>query len=133
MKNLEDFKDYEGIDISPKISLYEYGLMCKKYDKDYPDEYHVIYGVECDDRGNFNLFESAYKRESELDNLVLGKEWLDQRGIESFFNTIDTPIGEWLKLPFYMKLHDLVSHFGFMDILGSVYYGFEIREFETAE
>ena len=126
-KSLYDYRGFEGIDASLEISLFEYGVICKHTPKDYPDEYRVIYGVEVDEQGNYNLVDSTWKRESELDNLIQGKEWMSKDAVDSFLRTCGTSLGDWLELSFITKLHDLVSYFGFMDILGSVYYGFEIN------
>ena len=138
-KSLYDYRGYHGIDASLDISLFEYGLICRKFTKSnikkyewkklhqHSDEYRIIYGVETDEQGNYNLFEPTYKRESELNNLVLGNEWISKDVIDSFLETHDTTLETWLELSFIMKLHDLVSHFGWMDVLGSVYYGFKIN------
>jgi len=127
-KCLYDYRGYHGIDVSLDISLFEYGLICKKYTVDYPDEYRIVCGVECDEQGNYNLFDYFYIQESYLDNLVKGEEWISIKDIDQFFETVDSNLKDWLGLPFIIKLHNLVGYFGWMDILGSVYYGFEINK-----
>lgn len=125
-KNIYHFRGYHGIDADLETSLFEYGLICKQVIP--KNAYKVIYAVEADSKGNYNLFESTWTTETQLNNLVLGNEWMDQDAINSFLDCQGTSLADWLDLPFISKLHDLVSYFGWMDVLGSVYYGFTINK-----
>lgn len=119
MKHLSEFSDYHGIDSSNEISLFEYDLIVKLVDPE-KKEYHCIYKVEQD------LFESASITEAEVNSFIEGKKWMDEKTINSFLVTMDCTKEEWLQSSFVCKLFDLLNYFGFMDIMGSTYYGFEV-------
>jgi len=129
MKAIEDHKDFHGIDASLDISLYEYGLICRPYTKDgQKDEHKVIYGVNRDESGNYDLFGGGFIREHDLDELVNGNDWMDKDDIKGLLSFVGSSINVWLKLSFITKLWNLVNYFGYENIMGSEYSPFEISE-----
>ena len=128
MKNLNDYKDFHGVDASNEISLFEYGLLCKQYTKDgRKDEYFCVYGVSSNNNTNeYNKFDTGYITEEELNNLVTGKNWMNESDINSFLDCNGMKLPAWLELSFISKLHDLISYYGYENIMGSSYNTFEI-------
>ena len=126
MSTLKDYKDYQGQDTDLKISLFEYGLICKHVTKDYPDEYHVIAKI----RTNPDIFDSGYFRESELNNLMLGQDWASQGDIAGVLSCVGLDLNEWLKLSFISKLSDLVGYFSIENFISPSRGTFEITEVE---
>lgn len=104
-----------GLDISNRISLLEYGLLvtCTQYGQS--DEHFVVYKV-CND-----AFDTGYKREHELDDLINGKSWATEQDINSFLLTVGSTKREWLLLGFLQKLYDCINTWGVENILGSSY------------
>ena len=126
MNTIKDFKDYSGPDMDLETSLFEYGLICKHTTKDYPDEYHVIAKVGV----NLDTFDSGWIRESELDDLMHGRDWMDQKDITNVLNFVGMDIKDWLELFFINKLSDLVSYFGIENFIGPSYGSFQITQDE---
>jgi hypothetical protein len=118
-------ESWEGVDADNETSLFEYGFVAKQRpDKDYSDEWFVLY-----DAGN-NKFDTGHIRETELDNIVLGKEWANEKDIQSLLKFVDSDRESWLQSGFVNKLSDLISYFGVENIMGSSYGGFSQEEAE---
>jgi len=118
-------ESWEGVDADNETSLFEYGFVAKQRpDKDYPDEWFVLY-----DAGN-NKFDTGHIRETELDNIVLGKEWANEKDIQSLLKFVDSDRESWLQSSFVNKLSDLISYFGVENVMGSSYGGFSKEEAE---
>ena len=118
-------ESWEGVDRDLETSLFEYGFVTKQRpDKDYPDEWFVLY-----DAGN-NKFDTGHIRETELNNIVLGKEWAKPKDIEEFLSFVGTDLEDWLQSSFTNKLSDVLSYWGPDNIMGSSYGGFSKEEAE---
>ena len=116
---LSELKDYEGIDASLEISLYEYGLLTKKENKNI----HVWCGVGADKSGNYIEFVSYNTTEEELNNII-NESWFDKK---AFFQTADIKDDkEYKKLWYVHKLSDLLCYYGHENVLGSCYFPIEI-------
>lgn len=106
-----------GVDVDNEISLFEYGLLVTPYDKDgQKDEYFVVYHI-----GN-NNFDTGYKQEYELNNLIKGTDWANQKDINNFLEYVGQTKEEWLKLPFVKKLSDCLSYWGYENVMGTCYH-----------
>jgi hypothetical protein len=118
MKKLSDYKDYEGVDGSLEVSLYEYGLIWKTIDN---EEYKFIYGVDIDDKGFYNKFDYAYL--SKKDFVDIFNDWGNKSDIESFTGEkFDT----WIE-SFPHCVFDMLGYYGCYNVFGSSYYNpFEI-------
>ena len=107
--------DFIGIDASLETSLFEYGLIVCPYYKDgVQDEYFCVYSIG-------EGFDTGYKREHELNDLLAGLDWMDNDDIESFLSTVGGSLDDWQKLPFVTKLHDLINYYGYEYIMGTSY------------
>lgn len=109
-------RNFVGTDKSLAISLFEYGVIAEpsKYreqDKA-PDEWFVIYKYGDD-------FDGGFKRECELDELINGDDWADQRDIDSFLSWTGVDKEEWLKTDFIHKIQDCLHYWGADNIMGT--------------
>lgn len=117
-----------GIDANKEISLFEYGLLIAPYIKDgSKDEYFVVYSI-----GN-GLFDTGYKHEHELNDLINGKEWADKESIDSFLSFTGQSLDEWLQMSMVHKLHDCLNYWGYENIMGSGYIDSEFTEKKARE
>lgn len=121
VKSFSDYRDFEGVDASLEISLYEYGLIWHLENAE-TQEYKFIHAIHCS--GEYDLFDYA---------LMDKKEWLrffeDEK---SWFKAGDiaTTSGmsiEELKDNFPKAVHEALLYYGFENIFGSSYNGFEIK------
>jgi hypothetical protein len=109
--------EWMGVDADLETSLEEYQFVAQPYTKDgKKDEYFVIYKMGDDAYG------SGYVRESELDSIIMGKEWASEDDIESLLNSSGVTKDEFLKSSFTMKMSDLLGYYGIENILGMDYY-----------
>lgn len=109
--------EWFGVDASLNISLEEYGFVAtQRADKDYDDEYFVVYKISNDAYGK------SYIRESELNAIIEGKEWADEDDIKSFLDFCGVSKEEWLDSRFEHKLSDLLGYWGHQNIMGIDYY-----------
>ena len=107
---------WTGVDADLETSLFEYGAVAKQpEEKDYTDEWFVLYSVGQD------VFDTGWKRESELDAIVNLEDWANSESIDGFLSTIDSTKEKWLELSFINKFNDLVSYFGIENIMGTSY------------
>jgi len=112
-------ESWEGVDRDLETSLFEYGFVARQNDnRDYDDEWFVLYDI------GENRFDTGHIRESELDNIVLGKEWADNDDVQSFLEFTGSSKEDWLKSPFVNKLSNLLSYFGYQNLMGTSYGGF---------
>jgi hypothetical protein len=109
---------WQGVDKDLVTSLEEYGFVAtQKPDKDYEDEWFVIYKV--DD----GFYDAGYIRESELDALVDGADWMSEEDIKSFLETSGYESAKDFKESAYFinKLSDLMSYYGHENFFGTAY------------
>jgi hypothetical protein len=115
MIKLSELKEYSGTDASKEISLYEYGLLCVEQ---HEEELHCYYGVGCDDEGNYNMFCSGSITKPEIDSMI-NENWFHKH---VFFSFLGMEEKNWLSSDSYIsKLSDLLSYYGFENIMGSNY------------
>ena len=111
-----DIKTWEGTDRSLEISLFENGLVAyQPKDRDFPDEWFVLYKISEDAYG------TGWIRESELDKIIKGEEWASDEDVESFLSTNGSEKEEWLEMSFIQKMSDLLNYWGYENIMGSEY------------
>lgn len=131
MRNLKEFEDYDGCDADIKTSLYEYGLIWKSinkvkffYDPENPnssDEYTFIYGISYDNNSEYNGFDHATMSVKEFREL-LKESWLDLPAILSYCGMNE----ENFINDFPYCISTLISYYGYENIFGGSYGGFEI-------
>jgi hypothetical protein len=108
---------WTGTDADLETSLFEYGFVAKQpQNKDYPDEWFVLYRI------NDDAFGTGWIRESELNAIIEGKEWADEKDIAGFLESVGSGSKEeWLQLSFQHKFSDLINHWGYENIMGTDY------------
>lgn len=116
-----DFLEWEGMDVSLDISLHEYGfLYCKTAQCSEEDEYFVLFSLFNADFPDETLFNTGYYCESDFDELIDGKSWASEEEIDRFLSFQGITKEEWKDFSFALKLHDLLSYYGIVNILNSV-------------
>ena len=114
MKQIKKEYEWVGTDCDIETSLFEYGIIiCKNPHCDTIDEYYYIYKIDSDN------FSTGYIQESEINNLMLEDNWLETSDVLSFTGV---SLEEWINQPLIHKLSDLISYYGYENILGSEYY-----------
>lgn len=109
--------EWVGSDINLETSLFEYGFVARQpKNKDYPDEWFILFQV-----GSGDEFDTGWKREEDLNDLMLGKDWMDENDIQQILDSTGDNIEEWLRSSFLMKLDDLVGYYGWDNIMGTSY------------
>lgn len=121
MKKLKDYSNYTGIDASLEVSLYEYGLIWIKGAEGHEEDFHFIYGVNGNEKGEYNRFDWAdvpidVNPESEWDFV----KW------EKVSKFVGMSKDEFLKQSIPYIVFDLIAYYGSENIFGSSYYPFEI-------
>ena len=107
---------WEGDDKDIAESLFEYGFVVRQPEnKDTLDEWFVLFKV------GENQFDSGWVRESDLDALMKGEDWMDAQTIEQILADYDGDLSDWLSMPFRIKLGDLMGYSGYENIIGSSY------------
>jgi hypothetical protein len=120
--NINELKNqgYEGsCDVDLSISLFEYGLIHKQIND---NEYKFVYGVSIDN-DNYILFDTATYSENEFAELIEQGGWFD---INSILSSTGCSKNDWLKLPLYMRIHDCLRYYGYLNIFGDPGRTFEI-------
>jgi hypothetical protein len=127
-KRLSDFRDYDGVDANLETSLYEYGLIWKKFTRgNHKGNYHFIYGVEISMKtGEYVSFDWG---DIKID-CNPKEEWnfVDWKAILSFigYEGEEERYFQGDMLP--QIVADLISYYGYENIFGSSYYPFEIHK-----
>jgi hypothetical protein len=117
-KRLYDYRAFNGTDASLEISLFEYGLIWKKVKKDYK----FIYGIKVNDVGDYIWFDCAYMP---IDTDI--KEefgWIDDWS--GILSSVGMTEKEFMDMSLPQQICDLISYYGYENVFGSCYYGFEI-------
>lgn len=120
-KNLSELIEsgFEGCDIDLETSLYEYGLIWTKKD----DDYLFYYGIGYDlNKYEYNKFDYAYipvnvRPKSEWD-------WVDWKNMFEFVGLSECEFFD-REVPYIVS--DLISYYGYEEIMGSSYDGFEVE------
>lgn len=112
-----DSNEWVGVDVNLDTSLDEYGVVATQpKDKDYPDEWFVIYKI------NDDAFGSGWVRESEINKIGTQNDWSnDSNNTENFLSYVGMDANNWLNQPFINKLYDLISYWGYENIMGTDY------------
>ena len=121
-KTVTEFEKAEfiGIDASLETSLFEYGLIWHENDQDGDTKF--IYGIR-NTGDSYNLFDYGFYNEKQFTDLI-DSSWFDLNGLLSC-------VGEnkenWLTRRLGDRISDCLSYYGFENIFGSSYGGFEIE------
>jgi hypothetical protein len=123
---MKNFWNWEGVDVDLETSLMEYRL-CWCENEHCAEEGELFFIYRSPDVGG--LFGCAYNRESEINNLIEGKDWMKPAQIEGFLSFVGMERKAWLKLSHGQKVADLCSYFGVENILGTDYNPQPLEEF----
>lgn len=120
---LLEAQGWRGTDASLEISLLEYDFLYRElgYEDADGDDHVFIYRVNC------HLGGRRYDRVGLNSKLNLKKEynWVEW---ESFLAAQDMSWKKWSKLPFALRIYDLLNYYGYENIFGSCYWeGFTIE------
>jgi hypothetical protein len=111
---------YKGVDKSLDISLFEYGMIWKELEN---DEFRFIYRI------NDKLFDYGFFSEKEYKSL-LEDSWFK---LVDVLNCAGLSVEEFNSLSLPQRVFDIVNYYGYENIFGSCYDGFEIKDLEYAE
>lgn len=113
MKNLT----FEGIDRDLETSLFEYNVIASKEEhEDGSGTHFVVYKINDDAYGTGHISEET------INGYIEGKEFMDSKDIRQFLRWSDSIKEDWLKQSFIQKLYDLISYWGYENIMGTDYY-----------
>lgn len=118
MKTSEQVEGFTG---DVKTSLKEYGLVCRR---EKGDQYHFIYSIP-------EGYEEAFIRESDINDLVLGKDYLTSEEINGFLEKNNHTIFKFIQYPILYKVYNLSKHFGYETIMGKSIYPLTLEEVLT--
>lgn len=102
---------FEGVDVSLEISLFEYGFICAPCAL---KEYFVVYNPNTG-----NGFHTAIVQPKDVNALITGNSWASDKDIASFLSFVGCFAEEWLDASFVTKLSDVISFWGWENIVGS--------------
>lgn len=111
---LHPISEYSGVDVNIEISLCEYGIAWF----DAGNEWHFIYGIKRDDKGNFCRFDVGW-----FDKKIDCKKEFGWADLEDVVRGMDLTVEEWLTentLP--VIIADLYVYYGYENIFGSTYW-----------
>ena len=107
---------FEGIDKDLETSLFEYNVIASKEEHEDGSGTHlVVYKINDDNYGTGHI------SEKQLNGYVLGDEFPDAKDIRGFLRWSDSIKEDWLKQSFIQKLYDLISYWGYENIMGVDY------------
>ena len=118
---MKNFEQVEGFTGDVKTSLKEYGLVCRR---EKGDQYHFIYSIP-------EGYEEAFIRESDINDLVLGKEYLGSEEINAFLQKNNHTITKFTEYPILYKVYSLSQYFGYETIMGKSIYPLTLNEVLT--
>jgi hypothetical protein len=104
---LDNF-NYMYFGASPKTSLKDYGMVCRR---ERSDQYYFIYKIN-------EGYEEGFVSETDIKDFMNGESGYSASEINTFLNTINHDSTTFLKLPMLEQVYKLSEHFGVETILG---------------
>jgi hypothetical protein len=101
---------FEGIDGDYEYSLKKHGFICRN---EKSDQYLCFYKID-DDK-----YEYGFVNESELDDIVSLKSWMEESRLNDFLKYCGLNGDKFKKLPFSSKAYSMIQYFGHRDIMGT--------------
>jgi hypothetical protein len=120
MKKLSELKDFHGIDKSNDVSLYDYGLLCKKRNE---IDIQCWVGVEIANDGYYSKFDSFHTNEKDLKE-KMNEDWFNKK---CFLEYVEQTEEEFLSSNFVNQIHSMLLYHGYENIFGSSYFPIEIE------
>ena len=107
---------FEGIDRDLETSLFEYNVIASKEEhEDGSGTHFVVYKIDDDNYGTGHI------SEKQVNGYILGDEFPDAKDIRQFLRWSGSIKEDWLKQSFIQKLYDLISYWGYENIMGTDY------------
>lgn len=103
---------FETLDNNLNVALEKYGLAVRN---ERADEYLCYYKVKD------YIYDYGFIRESELDELLDLKLWIDEESRNKFLEFCDQKLEDYKKLPFIHKLFGMLKYFKVEDIMGKCF------------
>jgi hypothetical protein len=114
--------EWQGTDASLEISLFEYDFIAKQpAERDREDEWFILYRSYPSGMHEGRNFDTGWARESDLDKLINGEDWMTEHDIESLLEWTGMTKEDWLASSFVHKFSDLFGYYGPENIMGSSY------------
>ena len=113
-----------GIDVDIEISLHEYGFAYE----DKGDEIRFWLGIGYDENRDYDKFDWLDLPKNT--DILKEFDWVDINDVLSFTGM---SLNDWLELPLWMKFHDLVQYYGYIEFINYSMcpYKFENNQFLT--
>ena len=118
MKNGQFF----GVDANIKTSIFEYNFLLQWNEKE--NEFFCWYRCPYE----FNKFATSWINEKEINDLILGNDWLTGDDLSSFLDSCDIQQKDVESMPIQSKVSSLLSYFGALEIFGDSYHNFSEKE-----
>jgi hypothetical protein len=100
---------FEGFEEDFRKSLSKHGFICRN---EKSDQYLCFY------KKDTNNYDYSFVNESEIDELVGLKSWVDETKRNEFLQYCGQSLENYYKLPFSHKAYSLMKFFGNEDIMG---------------
>lgn len=113
-KQFSEFSDYEGIDASLEISLFEYGIAWKA-DPTTPDTYHFLIGVGFLRNGEYQYFVEETMSKDDFGKL-LRESWLNKNNL--FLQYIGLDSIEKVEQDFPNTMFTTIQYAGVQNVIG---------------
>ena len=109
---------FHGFDASNEISLLEYGLLVSL--ESHEDNSGTRFAIYRQDQNHFG---TGHFSEKDLNNILTGEDWANEKDLKSFFSFIGcTDRNTYINTAGIVnKLSDLISYFGTDNICGTDY------------
>jgi hypothetical protein len=111
---------FRGVDVSAEVSLVEYGLLCKVvYGGEDGPFFSCIVGVSaCEDSSSYNRFDTFSISVADVESFFTDNLWASIVDVSRWSGW---PVSEWLKLPAFYRLDDLLRYYGYENVFGISY------------
>jgi len=100
---------FQGFEKDLKSALNKHGFICRN---EKSDQYLCFYKID-----DYN-FELGFLNESEIEELVTLKSWINENERNNFLKYCGQKLDKFLELPFRHKAYSMIQFFGFEDIMG---------------
>jgi hypothetical protein len=112
MNKIFNINHFETLDNDLNVSLEKYGLVVRN---ERSDEYLCYYKV------NDLNYDYGFIRESELNELLDLKLWINEESRNKFLEFCDQKLEDYKKLPFIHKLFGMLNYFKVEEIMGKCF------------
>jgi len=134
MKRIEDYENFNGNDVNIDIALFKYNLIWEKNENCGLDEFYFIYGINGDDKNDYNVFQFTEFNGAYLSKNDFASDYYFDAAHTNSIEEFTGQSKQELIENFPYSVSDLASYFGIAHILGeNTYGGFKIYNDEMLE